>query len=623
MRENPHKSNRKPSGMKRYLVLFVLLNNLLQSQAQKYYSAKEAYADSLLAKADAVFFSNPDSSVYYANLVLDYALKNNLEVRKALAWRALAKNDVLKGDVENALKRLREAIIIFEKFKRPENVAKCYTLMSIAFGKIHNDKESISLLLKAIEIYERIGNKAGLRNSLVNLSNSYADIKDYDKALEVLKESKPFIEDGSGEWFYYYINSGIINKSLKKFELAKIQLDSCLVISHRNKMVDAEVTALTVMADLLLETKKFKEAIIDYNKAITMARKNTLPVEEVDALEGLVKSYEFIGEFKNAYYAQVRHKIISDSLFNLEKIKNLNNIEARLKVSEKEKTIAMQQLSIDESVLEQERNKNKIEYLVTGSLILIIILFFTYYTYLKVKKQKAEIEIQKARAEKLNQLNQKIFAVISHDFKSPLITLNMLLDLMDKENISKEDVSAYTADVRNQIAQSGQILENLLNWAKSELNIAQNNEVITPTHITVIDIIKEMEYLKVRKNIKIINAVSDQIKMKLPPDILKIVLRNLTSNAIKFSHTNSEVIIGSDEHGNVFVKDQGIGIDENSINHLFNGTVKSKLGTFNETGFGLGLHITFELIQKFGGKLWVEKNQPTGTVFKFSINKNE
>jgi len=609
--------------MKQFLFVLIICAQFLNAQTAKYYNAKEAYADSLLEKANRIFYSNPDSSVYFSNIALEFAIKNNLELRKALAWRSLAKNDVLKGDVELALQRLKDAIIIFEKYNRQENIAKSYSLMSIALGKIHNDKEAINLLLKAIEIYERLGNKEGLRATLVNLANSYGDLNEYDKALEALRESKPFIESGSSEWFYYYINAGIIYQSQKNYELAKTQFDSCLIIAHRSKMVDAEVTALTDMADLLLETNKVNEAIDFYTKAIRMASQNKLPIEESEAMEGIMKSYEKTGDFKNAYLSQNRLKLISDSLFNIEKIKNINAIETRLKVSEKEKTIALQNLEMEQAALEQEKSNDKIQYLIGGSLLLLIILFFTYYTYLKVKRQKTEIERQKRRAEKLNQLNQKIFAVIAHDFKSPLITLNMLIDLMDKEHISKEDLNVYSADVKNQIVQSGQILENLLNWAKSELNLTQKNQQKTKPHLVADEIIKEMNYLTAKKNIEIVNTVDEKIEVKLPHDILKIILRNLTSNAVKFSHTGGKVIIGCDNVNYMFVSDNGIGIDEKAINQLFNGTIKSKLGTFNETGFGLGLYITYELITKFGGKIWVDKNQPNGTIFKFTKHFHE
>lgn len=605
--------------MKGLFCLFIFCAQIFLAQTPTSKTYQEAYADSVLDKANAIYYANPDSSLYYTNVALAYAIKNKLDVYKAKALKFQARNEVLKGNVESALKKLKEAIVIFEKHNEQEQIAKSYGLMSTAFSKVKNHQEEIKLLNKSIEIYEKLDNVDGLKSALINLANSYQNVKEYGKALEALHESKPYIESASFEWFYYYINAGIIYKDLKKYELAKIQFDSCLAISHRNKMVDAEITAFTDMADLLQETNQSKKAIDYYNQAIQMARKSKLPVEESDALQGIIHAYASTGEFKNAFYSQNRLKTISDSLFNIEKIKNINDIEGRLKVSEKEKTIAIQKLSIEKNALEQAKSKSKIQYLITGSLLLLIILFFTYYTYLKVKRQKSKVEVQKRRAEKLNQLNQKIFAVIAHDFKSPLITLNMLIDLMDKENISKEDLSAYSADVRNQIIQSGQILENLLNWAKSELNITKNSNQNSTPHLIAKEIIKEMDYMALRKNVTIENKIDHHLLIKLPSDILKIIIRNLTSNAVKFSHSGANVTLGSDKQGVIYIKDNGVGIDEKVTNQLFNGTIKSKLGTFNETGFGLGLYITYELIHKFGGKLWVEKNQPMGTVFKFAV----
>ena len=607
----------------RLIVLFLFAFGIAAwGQSPKYYAAKEAYADSLLEKANNIFYTNPDSGLYYTNLALAFSEKNNMEVRKALAWRSQAKYAILKGDVESALSKLKEAITIFEKYQREDNIAKCYSLMSIALGKIHNDYESIDYLLKAIAIYERTSNKVGLRSTLVNLANSYADVKEFDKALEALRESKPFIEDGSSEWFYYYINAGIIYRNQKKYALAKIQFDSCLAISHRNKMVDAEVTAYTDMADLLRETEQYKTSINFYEHAVNMAREYHLPIEESEALSGLTKSYAATALYKEAFFSQNRLKAISDSLFDIEKIKNINTIEARLKVAEKERTIALQKLSMEQSAEEQEKSATRMAYLIIGFCLLLFILIFTYMIYLRVRRQKAEVEIQKARAEKLNQLNQKIFAVIAHDFKSPLVTLQTLIELMDKEHISAEDLNAYTLDVKNQIIQSGQILENLLNWAKSELNLSTAGIQHSTPRLIANDVIKEMHYLSSRKLINVINDIDENLSLPFPPDILKIIFRNLLSNAIKFSYSNAQVMLASTDESVISISDTGLGINATSINQLFNGTVKSQLGTFNETGFGLGLYITYELIHKFGGNIWVEKNEPIGSVFKFTAGNN-
>ncbi len=577
------------------------------------------HADSLLNRAADIFYSNPDSSSYYTQLALDYALKHKLEVQMARAWHSEARTEVLRGDIEQALKHLKEAAAVFEKHDQQNYVAKCYSLMSTALSKIEDSEECVRLLLKAVNIYRETKNEKGLRTALFNLANTYSTLKQFDKALEALNESKLYIKPGEDQWFYYYINAGIIYKNQQKYSLAEIQFDSCLIISRRHNMVDAEVTAITDMAGLYQEMHRYKEAILRFNEAITMARLHHLPLEESDALRDLVHCYESIGDYKNAFISKNRLDNISDSLFNIEKIKNIKAVETRLKVSEKEKTIALQRLAMAKSAAEKEKSKKQFALLIAGTTVLILVLFFTFYVIVRVRKQKREVELQKARAERLNSLNQKIFAVIAHDFKSPLITLNMLIDLLDKETISKEDLSAYSADVRNQITQSGQILENLLNWAKTELNLSRNSNHQSSPYLVAGEILMELNYMCSRKNIRLINEIPEDMTLAVPPDILKIIIRNLVSNAVKFSFSNSTVFLGIDAQKNLFVKDNGSGINEKTMQNLFNGTVQSKLGTYNETGFGLGLHITYELINKFGGKIWAENNQPSGTVFKFTF----
>ena len=604
--------------MTRLLLLVILICSQISHASDDLADTlKSRRADSILSRAYAIFYSNPDSSQYYTGLALDYAQKNNLEVHMAKAWHSMARTEVLRGDIELALKHLKDAVAVFGRYKQPQFEAKGYVLMSTALTKLDNHREAVRLLLKACVIQKQIKSKAGLRSTLVNLANSYSKLHEFDKALDALNESKQYAVAGDNQWFYYYINAGIIQKNKKNYALAKIQFDSCLAISHRHKMVDAEVTAITDLAELFATMKQPDEAVGYFKEAIKMARTNHLPLEETEALTGLMNCYESTGDYKNAFDCQNRLKVISDSLFNIEKIKNITTVEAKLKVSEKERTIALQKLDMEKNAAEQEKSNKRILLLIAGSSFLVMVLFFTIYIYLKVKRQKKEVEQQKARAERLNSLNQKIFAVIAHDFKSPMITLNTLIDLMDKENVSGDDLKTYSSDVRNQIIQSGQILDNLLNWAKTELNLSYNTNLYSNPFLIVNEITKELNYMAARKNIRIVNQVPESILLKVPPDILKIILRNLLSNAIKFSFSNNEVVVGLNDKVTLFVKDFGAGMNEKTINHLFNGTVQSKLGTFNETGFGLGLYITHELINKFNGSIWIEKNNPTGTIFKF------
>ena len=605
-------------NMNRLLLFLLVYAPFSYAQDKRTSLYRVMHADSLIAHAEAIFYSDPDSSFCYSTRAEDYAVKHHLELQAAKAWHSLAKTEVLRGDIEPALKRLKNAIAVFEKYRQQELLARSYGLMSTAVSKINNHPETIRLLLKSIAIYRQLNDGMGLTSTLVNLANTYTKTREFDKALEALNESKLYTRPGDNQWYYYYINAGIIHREQAHYALAKVQLDSCLSISRRHHMVDAEVTAITEMAELCMAMKNMPGALSYFNEAIAMARDKQLPLEESDALKGLVHCHEMNGDYKSAFACQNRLKVISDSLFNIEKIKNINAIEARLKVSEKEKTIALQKLDMEKNAVEQEKSNRRIALLIAGASFLALILFFTVYVYIKVRKQKREVELQKTRAERLNGLNQKIFAVIAHDFKSPMITLNMLMDLLDKENISREDLSTYSADVRNQVIQSGQILDNLLNWAKTELNMSQQLHLRASPFLIAEEITRELHYMSSRKNIRILNEIPENLLLQIPPDILRIITRNLLSNAIKFSYRDSEVRIGYNDHA-VLVADTGAGIQDKSFNELFNGTVKSSLGTFNETGFGLGLYITHELISKFNGSIRVENNYPSGTIFKFTI----
>lgn len=584
-------------------------------------SLSQRTGERLLEKAYTIFFSNPDSALVYSTRALEHAEKNKLVVLQARAYHSIARTEILKGDIEPALQHLRMAADIFETEKQFKYLAKTYSLMSVAVGKVNNHRESVNLLLKSEALQLQQNDTSGLRTTYVNLANTYSKLNEYDKAIESLNNSKRFLKPGEKDWYFYYINGGIIYENKKSYSYAKVLFDSCLVIARRFNMIDAEITAATDLARVYFLMKQYPQAESLFQNAIDMARLHHLPLEEADALEGLLEYYVATNDYKKAYENKLRLDVISDSLFNIEKIKNISAVEAKLKVSEKEKTIALQKLEMAKSEAEREQSQRQLSVVIVGTIFLALVLFLTFYVYLKTRKQKKEVEREKARAEKLNILNQKIFAVIAHDFKSPMITLNMLLDLMEKENISPEELRSYSNDVRHQLLQSGQILENLLNWARTELKLSAHLQQESFPYVVTGEIVKELTAASTKKELTIHNEIPVNIKLKIPADILKIIVRNLLSNAVKFSYIGGEIKVGFDETDGIYVKDNGRGIDEKRVNELFSGTLQSELGTFNETGFGLGLYITHELVQKFNGLIMVDSRENSGTVFKFVFPK--
>ena len=119
------------------------------------------------------------------------------------------------------------------------------------------------------------------------------------------------------------------------------------------------------------------------------------------------------------------------------------------------------------------------------------------------------------------------------------------------------------------------------------------------------------------KELEVVNELPANTNVALHADILRIVLRNLLTNAVKYSHPGEEIFVGASPAGGIYVRDTGVGIAPETLSKLGNETVMSNMGTSNETGFGLGLYITFALLRKSDWQLTVESTLNRGTRFEF------
>lgn len=220
----------------------------------------------------------------------------------------------------------------------------------------------------------------------------------------------------------------------------------------------------------------------------------------------------------------------------------------------------------------------------------------------------------------------KLYSVIAHDLRSPLasikMVLNMLVLTLSKETLGQEmyqmlEMANYnTEDVFS-------LLDNLLKWTKSQ--VGKLNVVYMDFDINeVINGVTEIFTLvSSTKNIEIVNKSDAAIMVHGDIDMLKTVLRNLLSNALKFSYADSQIIIDtciSDGKAVVSVKDSGKGMSKEDQNKLLKTeTHFSSYGTNNEEGSGLGLLLCQDFAIKNGGNLWFESEEGKGSTFYFSV----
>jgi len=263
------------------------------------------------------------------------------------------------------------------------------------------------------------------------------------------------------------------------------------------------------------------------------------------------------------------------------------------------------------------------------SAIVFIIFVFFRSRVSQLNKQKILLEetvaLKTAELKELNASKDKFFSIIAHDLKNPFNTLIGFSEMM-KESVKLNDSSTfyeYAVMINTSAVQTFRLLENLLEWASSQRGKLE----FVPIPVNLYELVKEefsmAEEMALGKDIKLNNNVDESIMIKADKNMSRTILRNLISNAIKFSNRNGQVDINASITNSmavISVSDNGIGISEDTLSKLFRLDANiSTHGTDNEKGTGLGLFLCKEFVEKHGGKIWVESKQGRGSTFNFEL----
>jgi len=243
-----------------------------------------------------------------------------------------------------------------------------------------------------------------------------------------------------------------------------------------------------------------------------------------------------------------------------------------------------------------------------------------------LKRNNEEMQKQAQELNQLNSLKNKLFSVISHDLKAPMYALRNLFDDMQKQDMPAEEIKSLIPDVKNDLNYTVGLMDNLLQWAKSQMQA----HTVNPQRIRISELIDEVLhvlYLQAEaKNIRIENHAVNGVSAWADRDMINLVLRNLVSNAIKFSPAGGRISIGAEERlstAEVFVKDFGKGITTEEMKKIEDQEFYSTNGTVQEQGTGLGLMLCKEFLVKNNGKLRIESEPGKGSIFTFILPRPE
>lgn len=269
----------------------------------------------------------------------------------------------------------------------------------------------------------------------------------------------------------------------------------------------------------------------------------------------------------------------------------------------------------------QFSQKSKGYIIASASVISILISFIAIGTIATDLNKKRERE---KYLETMNENKDKFFTLISHDLKGPAHNLIGISEiLLHDKSISEEENHTFLFHLNETAKKNYMLLENLLEWSRIQMgSIVLNPEVFNLKELCQ-DVLFQAEEKADQKTIEIQNNIPENIKILADYNSIKTVLRNLITNALKFTPINGKITLSATTYKNeatLSIQDNGIGMGPEIKKNLFNpGKVVSRYGTEGETGTGIGLLLCKEFINKNQGEIWIESEEDKGTTFYFTL----
>jgi signal transduction histidine kinase len=569
------------------------------------------------------------------NLALPYCedLKKNNYLSKLNYYLGESYYSVYSEDI--AFKYYLRALNLYKLDNNEVGTAYCYNGLGTIYATA-NPKAGLYYINKALLIFQKHKKIQGISTSYINIANATEDVAAcialYKKSIDFLK-----LEHDPYNLAVNYNNLGDCYTSLSDYPQALSYFEQALALSETLPLKPLHSIIYLNIADLKLRQKLYKEAIFYSNGSLEYATSQGDVAIKTDNLLALSNIYEQKGElskalqYKNEYVAVKERAAKYNDQKKIQLFQSLNDLE--------KSQFEIQRLkSKNESFFQKLQTRRNVSYLllfITVGLISAVVILFLQkkeknkiYALLQLKTEqistlKDNVQSQNDYLSDLNNTKNKLFKIIAHDLKNPLSSIEALSDLMLQKDIDNdpEEEILYLNLIKDSATKASEILNDVLVWALNQEKPVQNKEVSVRNLIQ--EELKLLEIQALTKDITIHNTVPSDVMVITDKNKVATVIRNLISNAIKYSYSKGIIVISTeiiDHFIQITVKDAGVGLSNSELDTLFIVDYKkSKLGTANEEGTGLGLVLCKDFVQKLGGKMIVTSEPNSGSAFSFTL----
>ena len=577
---------------------------------------------------------------------------------------------------EKAIAYIEKAMIIFKKQSNGINygVASAYQGLGNIYAKAINDysikptlsfsekfNRALQYLKTGLSVAEASDNS--LTGSITNdigilhekAGNNILALFHYEKALKTVEVTSNQ-EDLCNILFTlgnYYTNN-------RDYEKSTVYLQRCLNIGKEKGLLAIQKKSYESLSNVYEKTGHFDSAIIFYKQFIKLrdsifnAEKEKEITRKQLTLDFTVKEndYKLVqqvtdGKLKQqVLFARQQQQILQlkqQQLQLISKEKDLQRLTYLKKQVELQNQQQLQASLLQKNALQSKydneinskqiaRQKLQIIYDEKVKLILglamalaLIVTAFIFYNERKTAQLNKIISVQKLSLEQLGNVKDKIFSVVSHDMRAPVNSLMSFIDILDEGKIPQEKLTLYAKELKQNLTYTSALMNNLLNWAASQMQGFKSQKENFDFSVLVNEIINTLQHHIKQKNVCLINEVPLNTMIHADRNMAAAIMRNLISNAVKYSYKEGTIHVEfetSFQINCISIKDEGTGMQDLEIlkfnNSSYNQPIESKRGTINEKGTGLGLLLCKTFAGQMGGKIIAQRDS-NGMSFILSL----
>jgi signal transduction histidine kinase len=538
------------------------------------------------------------------------------------------------GDYYKSLQFLQEALVESERLTNKGLLVIVLNKMGqvqMALGHMAEAFENFDLI---IEYDESSGNRRATAEARFHRANLYSHQRSYTKALDNHKSALSYWRSVGDR--HHEAKSlehiGNVYGLMDNKERSLANHTAALEVRQAIQDKSGIASSYNTIGNMYLQQGNADRAVANLDLALTAGREAQDQEAIRTSYEHLSAAYEAAGDYKKALEYKDLFLAINEFIANEKNDRQLSETQFRYTLSQKETQITnleSEREQREKELVEQKKFRNVLLALVGLAFAVAILGIYLYIVKRQANRALTAInETVRKQNEELQQLNatkDKFFSIISHDLKGPLNSLSSFSGLLinHTDSLSKEDIQMLAKDLDKSLKNLFALLENLLDWARSQTGVIE----FKPEPVNLANLLNEnkalLEGQAGTKRIAIQTNYSDNIPVLVHKNSVTTVIRNLVSNAIKFTPEGGTITLqaGIDKgFANVSIIDTGVGMSQEVIAKLFRiDTKHSTKGTANEKGTGLGLILCKEFIEKNGGTIGVTSEEGNGSVFYFTV----